>query len=160
MAVKSARVNQSQMFSSAKYIKAMNKRLPFLFNSSADIVVNDIERGIDYGRDIDGKPMKPLKPATIRAKRKSGSKTPRIALSDKGIMKKTYIKKKATPTNLETTITIPKKRIEPEIGRFHHEGMGNNPVRKWFGISNTASMLIKKAVKIIMTKELRNHWGM
>ena len=147
------------MFNSKRYRSAIQKRIPRIINLSADIVVDDIKSGITYGRDIEGSPFKPLKPATIKAKRKSGSKTPRIALSDKEVMKKTY-KKRATANNLTSFIQIAKSRLDPNVAKFQHEGKGDLPVRKWFGISATASKRIKKLIRQELLRELRNSWGM
>ena len=158
------RLNTKTMFNLANYKKALNKQIPKMINNSAGIVIMDIKSGINYGRDIDGKPMKPLSEFTILEKRKHGSKTPRVALSDTGTMKKTYIKKRATASNPSAHITIAQKRLDPDnIAKYHQEGgkkAGRPPQRKWFGISKTAHKRIKRLFELSLAKELKRNWGM
>ena len=142
--IKVERKNQSKMFNAKRYKSALKKRIPRIINLSADIVVDDIKQGITYGRDITGTLFKKLKLATIKAKRKSDSQTPRMALSDKGTMKKTYVGQRASSRNLSSLIQIAKSRLDPIVAKFQHEGTEHLPVRKWFGISATASNRFKK----------------
>ena len=154
------RLNTKTMFNLANYKKALNKQIPKMINNSAGIVIMDIKSGINYGRDIDGKPMKPLSEFTILEKRKHGSKTPRVALSDTGTMKKTYIKKRATASNPSAHISVAQKRLDPEnIAKRHQLGTGV-PQRKWFGISKTAHKRIKRLFELSLAKELKRNWGM
>ena len=125
-------------------------------NMSADIIILDIENGINYGRDINGTKFKKLAPSTIRGKRLGGSKTPRIALSDKEIMKKVYVPsgKRATQSNQSVEIIPPKKRAD--IGVYHQTGNPVLPKREWFGISKTAESRAFKMIELMIEKEIRD----
>jgi len=146
MAVTIKRVKTKNSFDASKYISNMRKRAAFMINRMGGIVISDITvSGIDKGRDIDGRQFQPLKAATIKAKIKKGSATPRTALKDTGLMRHVYLKKKATQSNINAEIAIAQKRNK--IAGYHHEGgnKGNNPPqRKWFGISLMAEQRMNK----------------
>lgn len=153
--ITATRVKTRNSFNAMQYKSKLRKRFPKTLNIAAGAVVDDIKRGITYGRTIEGKAMKPLKAATIKAKRKKGSQSPRTALRDTGLMQKVFIKSKATATNQEAQINIAKKRLDPDIARFQHEGTSDIPQRKWFGISPTATKRIKKLFKEELARQLR-----
>ena len=118
-------VTVTKNFNLAKINLDLSKEL----NMAADIIVKDIESGIEHGRDINGTSFKKLKPSTIHSKRDRGSSTPRIALSDKGVMKKVYVPsgKRATKTKQRVEIIPPKKRAD--IGAYHQLGTKPHKIR-------------------------------
>ena len=145
-------VTVTKNFNLAKIKLDLSKEL----NMAADIIVKDIESGIEHGRDINGTSFKKLKPSTIHSKRHRGSSTPRIALSDKEIMKKVYVPsgKRATKSKQRVEIIPPKKRAD--IGVFHQQGGAKLPKREWFGISKTAESRVMKMTELRIEKEIRD----
>ena len=135
-------------------LKRINLNLSREINDAADIIVSDIKSGIQYGRDIEGKPFTKLNPATITAKRLSGSKTPRMILSDKEKMKKVYVSKKASKSSQSAEIIPPKKRSD--VGVYHQEGKGTLPERIWFGVSKTAEKKAMDMMELRIEQEIRN----
>lgn len=126
---------------------------PFFKRQAQKIVNNrreDMEKGIGY----DGNAFAPLAVETIlqksghyrtrgsrkRTKRgkltggrrnRTPSKTPATPLMDKG-----HLSKAVPMANKKRGYVVPNsKRREPDITKFHEKGLGNNPVRKHWGIS-------------------------
>ena len=134
-----------------------------LVNRVAQIIVGDVKGGVAKGLDIKDKKFKPLKPATIKAKQRSGSSTPNKPLLDthrmvgkdaKGGSARgmdftggtgIYIKPHATRGKHRATIRIPADR--QYIGGIHNEGLGDMPKREWFGISKRAEKRADKMVR-------------
>jgi len=139
-------------------IKTLKRFTPVIVNDAADIVKKDITAGIEYGRDIKGKPLTPLLPATIKAKRSKGVEFPRRILWEKGIMQNSYVNQRATRRIPVAVLICPKSRTE--IGGYHQKGEGNNPVREWFGISTTAHKRIDEHIRIKLIEILRSGWGL
>ena len=164
------------ILSGSKHFKNLrNVKMDFStqLNRGGNIVMKDISEGIGFGRDINGKPFKKLSPNTVASKRAKGSPTPRTALSDEGVMKNTYIKKRASRHSQECIVTAPKSRAK--IGQYHQQGTApytivpkkakllsfvtqegrvfakkvnhpGLPKREWFGISQKAQDKIVKAM--------------
>ena len=119
-------------------------------NESANIIVKDIKEGVAQGQDINEQQFKPLKPATIRNKarqRMPFPSKPLIATSKMtgalgGTGNGAYLKKRATPSTQLAQVSAPMKKAP--YGIYHMEGNNNLPVRKWFGVSQTAERQIIK----------------
>lgn len=125
-------------------------------NQFAKIIRADIFKGIETGV-FDGKAFIPLKEATIKAKMRKKYKKPANPLLATGSMRRVNIDK-ATKENQEARIYPGEKRrykgsnvTMSQVGKFHQEGMGNNPVREWFGISKEAK---NRGLKIMEQKIL------
>ena len=134
-------------FNIGAYRERVFNNLPFLLNESARIVKQTIESDTDKGIDVNGDRFKPLKTATIKAKRRKGSPHPTKPLIDKGVMKVTYIGKRATKAKPEASLIMPKE--SDVYGPLHNEGgyvAGQPPQREWFGISNNANTAIDKFI--------------
>jgi len=144
-------------FDVKKAIKSLKIAVPIIVNDAADIIKSDISAGIEYGRDINGKPFTKLQPATIKAKRSKGSEFPRRILHDKGIMQNSYVNQRATIKAPVAVLIAPKSRTD--IGRYHHKGEGHNPVREWFGISKTAHKNIDNSLRAWVLKIIKSGWG-
>ena len=137
-------VNLKKDFSATKAKDQLRRRVPIIINDALGIIKSDITFGIQRQIDINNRPLIPLKPKTVAEKRKLKVKYPTRALWREGIMQNTYFKQRAKIGNLTAILRIAKSRVEPEIGRFHQEGEGNNPIREWFGMSNRARATIDK----------------
>lgn len=126
-----------------------------LINRVAEIIVQDVKQGVAKGKDLSNVPFEKLNPKTIRAKRRSGSSTPKKPLMDThkmvgrgGGTGGVYVSDKATAMKHSATIKMPKDR--EEIGIYHNEGSGNLPVREWWGISDRAKKRLDKMVREFM----------
>ena len=119
-----------------KEIFKLNKNLNIhdVINDIADATVKDIINGLETSKDVNDNRFEPLKPATVRSKRRSGSPTAKFPLLDKHKMKKVYVKKRASNMSLKATISI-NKRERGVASIVHNEGLGGMPKREWFGYS-------------------------
>tara|TARA_Y100000401_G_scaffold117578_1_gene127327 strand:+ start:5742 stop:6179 length:438 start_codon:yes stop_codon:yes gene_type:complete len=136
-----------------KEIFKLNKNLNLqdVVNDIADATVQDIISGIENSTDINNRPFKRLKPATIKAKKRKGSKTPTKPLLDEGKMKNVYVKKRATQSSKRATISVNQRdRAVPSI--VHNEGLDPMPKREWFGYSKR----MDKKANIIAKEHIRN----
>jgi hypothetical protein len=173
-------------FNFRKIESELKRALPMSVNAAAAVVIQDIKRGISGGRDIKGKPFKKLKAGTIHSKAARGSDTPRIALSDTGMMKNVYRKVRATQSKPQAIIIPPKKRAE--IALYHQKGTrrhkvtagkgkaiplytstgqlffrksamaGPVPKREWFGISIKAKEKCQSTHRRVVGDVLRRVW--
>ena len=126
-----------------KEIFKLNKNLKIdqLINDIADGFNKSFQDGIaKTSTDIDGNKFEV-----------TNNPTP---LLDKGKMKNTYVKTRATKSNKNAVISMNvRDRKAPSI--VHNEGLNGNKVRKWFGVgkvqekigSKLAQLHIKKALK-------------
>lgn len=132
---------------------------------AANIVNNDRKKKMDAGLDIDGKPFKPLKPATIKQKRNAGRKKAvatakrsksagRYARAQKAIQvsaanaNKPLIREgrfrnaRVEATASKGFVKMNRKREGLYGGKtlqaIHNEGLGNVPPRKSWDISKDA----------------------
>lgn len=141
-------------FNSTKAINQLNRRVPIIINDAVGIIKKDVTDGLIKGIDINSKPFVELKPATVKAKRRAKYKHPTRALWAKGIMQNTYFRRRAKVNNPVAILRIAESRVDPEIGKFHQKGMGNNPKREWFGMGPRALALIQKMLKLNVSRVL------
>ena len=112
-----------------KEIFKLNKDLKIhtLLNDIADAFNLSYQEGITKtSTDINKKPFAKLSPETIA---KKGHSKP---LLDKGLMKNTYVSKRATKSSKKATIS-PNVRDRAIPTVIHNEGL-NIVQREWFGI--------------------------
>tara|TARA_Y100000310_G_C20344416_1_gene651337 strand:+ start:66 stop:629 length:564 start_codon:yes stop_codon:yes gene_type:complete len=173
-------------FNFKKIEQLLKKGMVNAINNSADIIKLDIENGIKYGRDINGKQFKPLKPSTVHSKRAKNSKMPRRPLIDTGMMSKTYVRKRATSSNPHCVLKPANAR--KDISKYHQYGtkkhkivagagkaipiytargqlifrksaiVGPIPQREWFGISKNARQKCLSQKNRIVGDILRRSW--
>jgi len=134
-------------------------------NRAAGTIVKDIKNKVASGQSVSGGTLKPLKPATIKAKRKKGSPRPNVALYDTGRMagsgskkgvggRGVFLSDPATKQNQTATISTAQDR--QDIGTYHNEGAGNLPKREWFGISKKASKDAFRMIELRVEQMLRD----
>lgn len=144
---KSHRIN----YNLGRMIRGIPKRMDEAINDIADATTRDIRKGVITGVDLQGTPFEPLKPATVRAKRRKGSAFARKPLMDENRMAGgTYVQKRAKATSLSAKIVPPKDRAK--IGAYHLKGDGNNPVREWWGVGKrvpVSRILRRSGVKTV-----------
>ena len=116
------------------------------------------------GSPIDGKGnYEPLQDKTIERKREAGMPFPEYPLIGTGQMTGAlltggdgpYIKKRATPKDLEVEITAP--NVKAPYGQYHQVGhsRGYFPARPWFGVSKEANKGIYKSLGMAIGRMTR-----
>ena len=95
-------------------------KLKDVLNDWAGNIVKDHRRRLQYGQDVDMKPMTKLQASTIHGKRFNNYSKPRVPLYGTGAMSKVYQNKQATTSSPQATIIPPKKRAE--IAKYHQGG--------------------------------------
>ena len=116
-------------------------------NRVAQMIVEDIKKGINDSQDIHGKPFTKLEQTTIDRK---GHDKPMI---DKGKMKEVYIKTRASQgsTRAEIGMNVRDRKIASVV---HNQGLPPHKKREWFGVSDKAEKKADKMVKQWMKLKL------
>ena len=147
--------------------KVINKtpiELSAELNRGGNIVVSDIKDKASKSIRIDGKGnYEPLQDKTIERKREAGMPFPEYPLIGTGQMTGAlltggdgpYIKKRATPKDLEVEITAP--NVKAPYGQYHQVGhsRGYFPARPWFGVSKEANKGIYKSLGMAIGRMTR-----
>ena len=126
-------------------------------NAVAGMIVKDIRDGIASKKDINDSAFAPLKPSTVRQKKRKGYSNPSTPLWAKGQMKDVYVKPRAKKGRELAQIQVPKGRDGLNrivIGQIHNIGDGV-PKRKWFGIGTRGKKKLDRAAKKLLHEKLR-----
>ena len=124
-------------------------------NIAAQMIVADIRKGIETGKDIDGKKFAKLAPSTIKSKKRKGY--PLKPLWAKGMMKEVYVKPHATKAKPVAKVQVPKGRDginRSVVGVVHNTGDGE-PKRDWYGLGSRVLKKLRKAMKLQLNKQLK-----
>lgn len=128
-------------------------------NRVADVIRDDMIKGVKKGVDINGAALKGLKSATKKAKRRKGSPHPNRALWDTGLMVGgIYVNKRAKASSLVATIIVPKGRglskkgNRQKIGGYHNKGDSPQPKREFFGVAKRT----EKPIDVILRRQNLN----
>ena len=125
------------------------KYIPQMINDIADVIKQDITDGIANRKDIDNSPTKPLKEATIKAKKRKGYSDPtlpRVATSAmSGVLGSggPYVSERAKPGKFRAIIRAAKKAF---YGGYQQK------TRPWWGIAKRTE---KDVDRIIRTKGIQ-----
>ena len=110
-----------------------------MLNQIASLFGEDMKRGVARQVDTQNRPLRPLKIATIKAKRRKGSIMPEKALIDTNLMVGgIYTSRRATPKNMMAVVIVPKGRgavrkgDRQQIGKYHNIGSRPMPERHFF----------------------------
>ena len=79
-------------------------------NAVAGMIVKDIRDGIASKKDINDSSFAPLKPSTVKQKKRKGYSNPSTPLWAKGQMKEVYVKPRAKKGRELAQIQVPKGR--------------------------------------------------
>ena len=126
-------------------------------NAVAGMIVKDIRDGIASKKDINDSSFAPLKPSTVRQKKRKGYSNPSTPLWAKGQMKEVYVKPRAKKGKELAQIQVPKGRDGINrivVGDIHNKGDGL-PKREWYGVGKRAEKKIDKAVKQMLREKMR-----
>lgn len=114
-----------------------------MVNDMADAGIDQIFNDVNNGKDFNGKQLKPLKPSTIKQKRKKGYSKPSSPLIATGRMTSIQRTKTATRANLEAHINVPEDM--QTIAGYHNKGKGV-PKRKFFGVGKALTARVQTII--------------
>jgi hypothetical protein len=131
------------------FLKSFGPRLEKSINTrkavteSALLVTSLIKKRTLAGKDVDSKPFKPYSPGSRR-------RTSRVDLSSRGdILDSIEVR---IISDMEAVVGI-FDPVQQRIAIVHQLGLGNSPVRRFFGVSNTDSDTMRRVLDIF-TKEI------
>lgn len=119
------------------------------FKEFAQIAKLERQKGMDKGKDYQGKKFEKLKPETIRKKRNKGYSKAEIPLIAKGIL----YNPATVGESKRGRVLVPKSR--DKISEYHQQGSGNNPKREHWGLYKSAIKRINKRFFQIVRKIIR-----
>lgn len=120
----------------------MNIDMSPVLNSSAEIVRKNIRKRFKDGQDLEGGALEALQPETIMSKKRKGYKVPALPLTARGKLANNQLIARATKSNQVAIVYINPSGANydgtpaDEIYGFHHNGEGDLPVRRTFGIAD------------------------
>ena len=126
-------------------------------NAVAGMIVKDIRDGIASKKDINDSSFAPLKPSTVKQKKRKGYSNPSTPLWAKGQMKEVYVKPRAKKGRELAQIQVPKGRDGMNrivVGDIHNKGDGV-PKREWYGVGRRAEKKIDQYVKQALREKMR-----
>ena len=108
-----------------------------------ELIVEDHNKRLTDGMDVNGDPFTAILPVTIARKKAKGSAQPSTPLFDTGQMKKLILK---SPKRNKVEVRVRSSR--DQIGNWHQSGEARGgKVREWFGISD---MVVAQIGGIVM----------
>ena len=126
-------------------------------NAVTGMIVKDIRDGIASKKDINDSSFAPLKPSTVKQKKRKGYSNPSTPLWAKGQMKEVYVKPRAKKGRELAQIQVPKGRDGMNrivVGDIHNKGDGL-PKRLWYGVGRRAEKKIDQYVKQALREKMR-----
>lgn len=120
----------------------LNLDLSPVLNSAAEIVRKNIRKRFKDGTDLEGGALEALQPETIMSKKRKGYKAPALPLTARGKLANNQLIARASKSNQVAIVYINPSGANysgtpaDEIYGFHHDGEGDLPVRRTFGIAD------------------------
>ena len=111
------------------------------------------EKGMAAGVDVKGARFAPLKPATIRAKKRKGYAQPSTPLSAKLVLRRPTI----SSDKQGGYVHVPKSRAA--ISEYHDKGLGHNPVRHHWGMYSGVETRVRRYFEEFERQLLAKHFG-
>ena len=118
-----------------------------------DVIEEDIERRVDKGIDINGKPFKPLSPTYAKQKSKKFPGMP-ILKATRAMLAGANIRRRFKAN--QTGTTEASMSYTSEYAAYHQEGGGKLPKREFIGVSKEAERQVDNILDGWITGILRD----